>query len=217
MKLMIIGPQGSGKGTYASRISAALGIPHISTGQIFRDNIAAKTDLGKQVEGFINKGVLVPDETTMKVVKDRLAKPDAKKGFIFDGFPRNLKQAEELDKFLKLDHVIYLNVPEWLLLERISSRVTCRKCGKIYNLMSIKPKKSGVCDDCLGELYVRDDEKPEAIKTRLREYEKNTKPLVDYYKNKGLLRTAVCDNRDMMPEEAVKNIMKMIGAGDAKK
>jgi adenylate kinase len=216
MKLMIIGPQGSGKGTYASRISAALGIPHISTGQIFRDNIAAKTDLGKQVEGFINKGVLVPDEITMKIVKERLAKPDAKNGFIFDGFPRNLKQAEELDKFLKLDHVIYLNVPEWLLLERISSRVTCKKCGKIYNLMSIKPKRAGICDDCAGELYVRDDEKPDAIKTRLREYEKNTKPLIDYYKNKGILRTCTCDNRDMMPEEAVRNIMKMIGA-EAKK
>lgn len=210
MKLMIIGPQGSGKGTYASMISTKLCIPHISTGQIFRDNIAAGTDLGKTVEKYIKEGKLVPDEVTMNVVKERLERPDCKNGFIFDGFPRNISQAELLDSFSKLDAVIYLDVKKDILLERLTSRRTCNKCGKIYNLLFAKPKKQGVCDDCAGELIVRDDEKPEAIKARLAIYEKDTKPLIDYYSKKGVIRTFKCSNRDALPEENIKIILKLI-------
>jgi adenylate kinase len=211
MKMMIIGPQGSGKGTYASKLSAIMKIPHISTGQIFRDNIALGNALGKQVEKFVNTGALVPDEIVLEVVRKRMSEPDTKNGFIFDGFPRNTKQAEELEKLLKLDAVLYLDVPEWILLQRLSSRVTCKKCGKIYNLMSVKPKKEGKCDACEGELIVRDDEKPEAIKKRLEAYEKNTKPLVDYYTKKGILRDFKVDDPKTMPDEAVEMIVKLLG------
>jgi len=211
MKIMIIGPQGSGKGTYASRLSTVMKIPHISTGQIFRDSITQKTDLGKKVEKFLSAGILVPDEITMETVKHRIGEPDCKKGFIFDGFPRTLKQAEELNRISPLDVVLYLNVPEWILLKRLSSRVTCRKCGKIYNLLNFKPKKEGVCDECKGELIVREDETPEAIKMRLKEYEKNTKPLVDYYNKKGVLKTFKCESFDTTPEEAVAKILEILG------
>ena len=211
MKMMIIGPQGSGKGTYASKLSAILKIPHISTGQIFRDNIALGNELGKKVQSFVNSGALVPDEIVMEIVKKRLGEEDAKNGFIFDGFPRNARQAVELDKFLNLDAVIYLNVPEWILLQRLSSRRTCKMCSKIYNLQTIKPKIDGKCDACQGELIVRDDEKPEAIKKRLEAYEKDTKPLIDYYKSKGILREFRNENPNTMPDEAVEMILKMLG------
>lgn len=211
MKMMIMGPQGSGKGTYASRLSVILKIPHISTGQIFRDNIAAGTPLGKQVEDYIKAGKLVPDEITMGIVKDRISKPDCVNGFIFDGFPRSKAQAELFDEISGLDVVIYLDVPEWLLLKRLSSRVTCSECGKIYNLLNIKPKKEGACDECQGNLIVRDDETPEAIKMRLQQYEENTKPLIDYYKEKGILKSVTCDKLETPPEEMVEEILKIIG------
>jgi adenylate kinase len=211
MKMMIMGPQGSGKGTYASRLGEVFGIPSISTGQIFRENIAKGTRLGKEVEKFVNAGLLVPDEITMQVVKERLNEPDCKKGFIFDGFPRTLKQAEELEKIVHLDVVLYLNVPEWILVKRLSSRVTCKNCGKIYNLLNVKPKKDGVCDDCGGELIVREDETPESIKMRLKEYERGTKPLIDYYKNKGILKIFHNDVFETPPEECVKKILVILG------
>ena len=159
MKIVMLGPQGSGKGTYASRLSPILKTPHISTGQIFRDNIAKGTELGKKVEKFLNAGLLVPDDITMKVVKERIKQSDCKNGFIIDGFPRTLKQAEELDKISSLDVALYLDSPDWLLIKRLSSRVTCKNCGKIYNLLNVKPKKDGICDDCGGKLITREDEK----------------------------------------------------------
>jgi adenylate kinase len=211
MKMMIMGPQGSGKGTYAERLGEKFGIPHISTGQIFRDNIAKGTSLGKKVEKFLKAGLLVPDDITMEVVKQRIREPDCKKGFIFDGFPRTLKQAEDFEKIDTFDSVLYLDAPEWLLVKRLSSRVTCKKCGKIYNLLNVKPKKDGICDDCGGELIVREDETPESIKMRLKEYEKETKPLVDYYKKKGILKTFFNDKFEMSPEESIKIILNVLG------
>jgi len=211
MRMMIIGPTNSGKGTYASRLSEIFGIPHISTGQIFRENIAKGTFLGKKVEKFLDAGLLVPDDITMEVVKKRISEPDCKKGFIFDGFPRTLKQAEELEKIAPLDVVLYLDVPEWILLKRLSSRVTCKNCGKIYNLLNVKPKKDGICDDCGGELIVREDETPESIKMRLKEYEKDTKPLIDYYKKRGILKIFFNDKFEMPPEESVKIILNILG------
>ena len=211
MKIVMLGPQGSGKGTYASRLSPILGTPHISTGDIFRENIKEKTELGKKVEEYLQSGRLVPDEITLEIIKDRLSRPDCKNGFILDGFPRTLKQAEELENITNLDYVVYLNVPEWLLLKRLSSRVVCRDCGKIYNLLNIKPKEEGKCDLCSGELIRRKDETPEAIKVRLKEYEEKTKPIEDYYKKKGILLVVSCDRMESPPEENVKKILDLLG------
>jgi adenylate kinase len=211
MKMMIIGPQGSGKGTYADRLSEKFGVPHISTGEIFRENIKQKTELGKNIEKFVNSGLLVPDDVTMKVVEERINKPDCKKGFIFDGFPRTIKQAEELEKISSLDVVLYIDCPEWLLVKRMSSRITCKNCGKIYNLLNVKPKKEGVCNDCEGKLVVREDETPEAIKMRLKEYEKGTKPLIDYYDKKGILKRFYNDVFERSPEECVSKILDILG------
>jgi adenylate kinase len=211
MKIIMLGPQGSGKGTYASRLSPILGVPHISTGDIFRENIREKTELGKKVEGYLQSGKLVPDEITLEIIKDRLSTPDCENGFILDGFPRTLKQAKELEKITTPDHVIYLNVPEWLLLKRLSSRVVCKECGKIYNLLNIKPKEEGSCDVCSGELIRRKDETPEAIRVRLKEYDEKTKPIADYYKEKGILLVVSCDKLDSPPEENVKKILDLLG------
>jgi adenylate kinase len=211
MKLIIMGPQGSGKGTYASRLSTIFGMPHISTGQIFRDNIAQGTPLGKEVDKFLKSGVLVPDDITLETVKNRLSEPDCKKGFIFDGFPRTLKQAEGLEKITKLDYVINLVVPDWVLIKRLSLRVTCEKCGEIYNLGYLKPKIEGICDKCGGRLIQRDDDKEEAIKKRLREYEEKTKPLIDYYKNKGILLNIFNDKIETPPEIVVDKILVALG------
>lgn len=207
MKIIMLGPTNSGKGTYASRLSPILKVPHISTGQIFRDNIAKGTELGKKVEKFLNAGLLVPDDITMEVVKERIKRPDCKNGYIFDGFPRTLKQAEELEKIDPPEVVLYLDAPEWLLIKRLSSRVTCKNCGKIYNLLNVKPKKDGICDDCGGKLITREDETPESIKMRLKEYENNTKPLIEYYKKKGILKRFMNDKLDLPPNEGIKKIL----------
>jgi adenylate kinase len=211
MKLIIIGPQGSGKGTYASRLSTILTIPHISTGDIFRENIAKKTELGKKVEKIIKDGMLVPDDIVLEVVKERLKKSDCKKGFIFDGFPRTLKQAEGLESIAKLDHTINLVVPDWVLIKRLSLRVSCDKCGEIYNLGYLKPKVEGICDKCGGKLIQRDDDKEDAIKKRLKEYEEKTKPLIDYYKNKGILLNISNDKIETPPEIVVDKILVALG------
>jgi adenylate kinase len=211
MKLMIMGPMNSGKGTYASRIAQTMKIPHISTGQIFRENIAAKTELGKKVEVFLNKGILVPDDITVNVIRERISKTDCKKGFIFDGFPRSLGQAKQFDKITKFDIVICLDVPKDVLIERTSSRRTCKNCGEIFNTVWYKPKKEGICDKCGGELIQRADETPEAINKRLEEYEKSTKPLIDYYEKQGVLRRIVFDDPRAPPEENTRFILKALG------
>jgi adenylate kinase len=210
MKIIMLGPQGSGKGTYASRLSPILGIPHISTGEIFRENIAKKTELGKKVEKFLNSGELVPDHITMKIVKQRLKKPDCKNGFIFDGFPRTLRQAKELEKISLPDFVIYIYAPEWILLERLTSRIICDKCGKIYNLKTLKPKKESICDECGGKLIRRKDETSESIKVRLKEYEEKTKPIIEYYEKKGIVKKFLNNRLDLPPEEGVREILNLI-------
>jgi adenylate kinase len=212
MKIIMLGPPGSGKGTYASRLSPILGIPHISTGDIFRENVSSKTELGKKVAKFYNSGLLVPDEITVELIKERLKRPDCKDGFIFDGYPRTIKQAEELEKITSIDVVIYLNIPEWLILKRLSSRVTCKKCGKIYNLLNIKPKREGICDGCGGELIRRNDETEEVIKKRLKEYEEKTKPIMENYKKKGILKTFFNDKIDLHPDDGTKQILDLLGA-----
>lgn len=197
MKIIFLGPPGSGKGTYASRIGVQLGIPQISTGDLFRAEIAAETPLGKTAAEYINKGQFVPDDITLDMVKARIAKPDCKNGLIFDGFPRTIPQADALKQMTKVDIVINLVLPDDILIEKISARRSCKKCGNIYNIAYIKregidmppmlPKKEGMCDKCGGELVQREDEKPEVVKERLEVYKRQAAPLVDYYRKLGLL------------------------------
>jgi len=210
MNLVIFGPQGSGKGTYASRISPVYKIPHISTGDIFRENIKNQTELGKKVEKFVNSGIYVPDEITIKILKERISRNDAKNGFILDGYPRTKDQAIALDKLTKIDAVINLNVPEWILLERMAYRVTCENCHTIYNTKTLKSKKEGFCDKCGGKLIQRADETPEAIKKRLQQYREMSEPLTDYYKKKGIVINIKIDKADVPPENIVAVILKKL-------
>lgn len=210
MRLIIFGPQGSGKGTYASRLSPVLGIPQISTGDMIRAEVALKTPLGREFEKIINAGRLVSDEMANKILKQRIEKEDAKKGFILDGYPRTLPQAENLDKITKIDAVINLVVPETVLIQRLSSRIICRKCGTIFNTLTLKPKVDGTCDKCGGELYQRDDDKPEAIKQRLKLYREQSEPLITFYRKKGIVLDIPCDRADIPPEIIVEKILNAL-------
>jgi adenylate kinase len=178
MKIIFIGPQGSGKGTQAKIISEELKIPHISTGDLFR-SIEGK--LKEEIDAYVNKGQLVPDELTVKLLKERISKPDCRQGFILDGFPRNLNQAKLLEKITKIDKVIEINISDELAVERIFSRISCRKCGAVYNLITNPPRKLNVCDRCQGELYRRADDNPNAIRKRLETYHKETEPILKKY------------------------------------
>jgi adenylate kinase len=198
MNIVFLGPPGSGKGTYASRIAPQMGIPQISTGDLLREAVAKKTPVGRKAEDYMNKGQLVPDEIIMQMVKERLSRPDAKKGFIFDGFPRTIPQADALGGMSKIDVVINIRLPDAIIIQKILARRTCEKCGQIYNIADIKfgkirmppvsPKKEGVCDKCGGKLVSRSDETEKIIKDRLDVYRKQTQPLIDYYTKRGLLR-----------------------------
>ena len=217
MNIVFLGPPGSGKGTYSSRSAPKLGIPHISTGDLLRDAVAKKTAIGKKAEGYMKKGELVPDDIIMQIVKERLSKPDARPGFIFDGFPRNVEQADALEGIRKVELVINLRIPDYVIIQKILARRTCEKCGEIYNVADIRfekvnmppvlPKKPGICDKCGGKLVSRTDETEQIIKERLDVYRKETKPLIDYYSRKKLLR-----NVDVIgsPEVMVPIIMKAI-------
>jgi len=207
MKLAIFGPQGSGKGTYASRLSPHFKIPHISTGDLIRAEITNKTGLGKKLEPVVNAGQLISDEIVIKLLKNRLNQPDAKKGFILDGFPRTLSQAESLDSITKLDYVINLVVPEWILIKRLSARVQCSKCGTIFNTITLKPKKEGICDKCGGKLTQRDDDKPDAVKKRLAIYHSQSAPLIGFFRTKGIVVDIENNKLDTPPEEVVAKII----------
>lgn len=192
MQLILLGLPGAGKGTQAERITEEFGVPHISTGDMFRAAIAAETPLGKEVKGYLDSGRLVPDEVTIKVVQNRFEQPDAKQGFLLDGFPRTLPQAEALDATLaemgrSLDAVLYIHVPQEVLLARLTGRRICKTCGATYHVVFQPPQVENVCDKCHGELYQRTDDTEEAVATRLEQYA-HTAPLVDYYRDKGLLR-----------------------------
>jgi len=184
VNLIIFGPPGAGKGTYASRLATLLKIAGIATGDIFREEIKQNTLLGRKVADFVNKGVLVPDEITIEILKKRISEPNSQKGFILDGYPRTIEQAKALEMIAKIDAVIRIIVPEWIIIERLSNRRICSNCGEVYNLRYLKPKIEGVCDKCGGQLYQREDDKPEVIKERLKVYEKQTQPLIEYYKKK---------------------------------
>jgi adenylate kinase len=193
MRIILLGPPGAGKGTQAKDLVEKYGIPQISTGDILRKNLADKTPLGLEAKKYMDKGELVPDAVVVGIVRDRLKESDCAKGYILDGFPRTVPQAEELDKALAamstpLDKVLSIDVPDEELVKRLSGRRMCRGCNAGYHVMFKAPKVEGKCDACGGELYQRDDDKEEAIKNRLVVYQASTAPLIKYYRDKGLLR-----------------------------
>jgi adenylate kinase len=208
VNLVIFGPPGSGKGTYASRLQLKLGIPAIATGDILREIVRQKSKLANTVKDYMSTGKLVPDSIVIQVLKERLARDDCKKGFILDGFPRTIEQAEALDKITDIDAVILLHVPEWILVERLSSRRICRECGEVYNILYLKPKREGVCDKCGGELYQRMDDTPKVVKDRLGVYEKQTEPLIKHYRGKLPFVESKCEKLEVPPEVAVEEILK---------
>ena len=202
MKIIMLGAPGAGKGTQAKMIAEKYRIPHISTGDIFRANIKNGTELGKQAKEYMDKGQLVPDELTVKILLDRVAQEDCKNGYVLDGFPRTIPQAEVLDKALTelgdhIDYAIDVNVPDENIIKRMSGRRACLTCGATYHIEHVPPKKEGICDACGNELVLRDDDKPETVKNRLDVYHKQTQPLIDYYTEKNILKT-VDGTVDMM-------------------
>ncbi|MDD5071754.1 MAG: adenylate kinase [Patescibacteria group bacterium] len=188
MNIIIMGPQGSGKGTQAEILAQKLGIPHISTGEIFRENIKNQTELGKKIDSIVKSGALVPDEITNEITKQRLEQEDCANGFVLDGFPRNLPQAEFLDKVKDIDLVLEIWISDEEAIKRIGQRRTCLKCQKVYHLTYNPPKNDEICDECGEKLVIREDDKPATIKKRLNLYHKETRPLLDYYKDKGIYK-----------------------------
>ena len=195
MRIVLVGPPGAGKGTQAAFLANNLSIPHISTGDLFRANISQQTDLGKLAKSYMDAGNLVPDEVTIAMAKDRMEQPDAANGFLLDGFPRNVSQAEALDELLEaenmqLDAVLDLEVPEDEVVKRIAGRRICRNdSSHVFHVTYKQPAKEGVCDVCGGELYQRDDDSEETVRTRLEVYHTQTEPIIDYYKAQGLVVT----------------------------
>ncbi len=194
MKIIMLGAPGAGKGTQAKMIAEKYNIPHISTGDIFRANIKAGTELGVEAKKYIDQGLLVPDELTVKILLDRVAQDDCANGYVLDGFPRTIPQAEVLDNALtelgdKIDYAINVDVPDENIINRMGGRRACLACGATYHIAYVPPKKEGICDKCGQELILRDDDKPETVKNRLEVYHKQTQPLIDFYSNKGVLKS----------------------------
>ncbi|MEE9323098.1 MAG: adenylate kinase [Candidatus Aenigmarchaeota archaeon] len=207
MNMIFLGPPGIGKGTQAEVVSRKYGIPRISTGEIMREEVKRGTELGKEVKGYMARGELVPDELVMDITKKRVMEGDCERGFVLDGVPRTVRQAEELGRVTKIDIVLNLVTSEKVILERMAGRLTCRKCGAVYHKKSIPPKREGVCDRCRGELYQREDQSEKVVEKRLEMYEKETKPLVEYYKKKGILIEV---NAEGGKEDVVKRTEKVI-------
>ncbi len=214
MKLIMLGAPGAGKGTQAKKIAEEYNIPHISTGDIFRANIKAGTELGQKVKTYMDKGLLVPDELVTDLVVDRLQQEDCKQGYVLDGFPRTIPQAEDLDKALAaigeaIDYAINVEVPDENIINRMSGRRACVSCGATYHIVHNPAKAEDVCDSCEGELILRDDDKPETVKKRLDVYHEQTQPLIDFYTAKGVL---VEVDGTVHMDEVFAAIRKIIGA-----
>lgn len=214
MKIIMLGAPGAGKGTQAKQIADKYSIPHISTGDIFRANIKNGTELGKKAKQYMDQGALVPDELTCDLVMDRIQQDDCKNGFVLDGFPRTIPQAEALDAALekineKMDYAINVDVPDENIVNRMSGRRACLNCGATYHLISIPPKVEGICDRCGSEIVLREDDKPETVQKRLKVYHEQTQPLIDYYKNQGILKSV--DGTQPM-DEVFKAIVTILGA-----
>ena len=194
MKIIMLGAPGAGKGTQAKMIADKYGVPHISTGDIFRANIKNGTELGMEAKKYMDQGLLVPDELTVRILLDRVAQDDCKNGYVLDGFPRTIPQAEVLDSELTklgdhIDYAINVDVPDENIVKRMSGRRACLTCGATYHIEHVPPKKEGICDVCGSELVLRDDDKPETVKNRLNVYHEQTQPLIDFYTEKGVLKT----------------------------
>ena len=213
MKIIMLGAPGAGKGTQAKMIAEKYGLPHISTGDIFRANIKNGTELGKEAKEYMDKGLLVPDELTVRLLLDRVAQDDCKNGYVLDGFPRTIPQAEVLDEKLselgeKVDYAINADVPDENIVNRMSGRRACLNCGATYHIVSIPPKKEGICDVCASALVLRDDDKPETVQNRLKVYHDQTQPLIDFYEKKGVLRSV---DGTLPMEEVFTAITKILG------
>ena len=194
MKIIMLGAPGAGKGTQAKMIADLYGVPNISTGDIFRANIKNGTELGMEAKKYMDQGLLVPDELTVRILLDRVAQDDCKNGYVLDGFPRTIPQAEVLDSELTklgdhIDYAINVDVPDENIVKRMSGRRACLTCGATYHIEHVPPKKEGICDVCGSELVLRDDDKPETVKNRLNVYHEQTQPLIDFYTEKGVLKT----------------------------
>ena len=214
MKIIMLGAPGAGKGTQAKQIADKYQIPHISTGDIFRANIKEGTELGKKAKTFMDQGDLVPDELTVALVADRIVKEDCKNGFVLDGFPRTIPQAEALDKTLeemgeKMDYAIDVDVPDENIVNRMGGRRACVNCGATYHIVSIPTKVEGICDDCGSGLILREDDKPETVQKRLSVYHEQTQPLIEYYGGQGILKT-VDGTRPM--KNVFEDIIRIFGA-----
>lgn len=201
MKIVMLGAPGAGKGTQAEMLAKKYDIPHVSTGDIFRMNIKNGTELGMEAKKYMDQGLLVPDELTVRILLDRVAKDDCKKGYVLDGFPRNIPQANVLEEALtrlgdKIDYAINVDVPDENIIRRMSGRRACLSCGATYHIEHVPPKQEGVCDKCGQELVLRDDDKPETVTSRLQVYKDQTQPLIDFYAEKGILHN-VDGTKDM--------------------
>ena len=212
MKIIMLGAPGAGKGTQAKMIADKYSVPHISTGDIFRANIKNGTELGQEAKKYMDQGLLVPDELTVKILLDRVANEDCKNGYVLDGFPRTIPQAEVLDKALtelsdKIDYAINVDVPDENIIKRMSGRRACLACGATYHIEHVPPMQEGICDRCGKELVLRDDDQPETVKNRLNDYHEQTQPLIDFYTNKGVLKTVdgTVDMKDVFA--AIVNIL----------
>ena len=213
MRIIMLGAPGAGKGTQAKKIAEKYNVPHISTGDIFRANIKNGTDLGVKAKSYMDQGLLVPDELVVDLVADRIQQDDAKAGYVLDGFPRTIPQAESLDAALakmgqKIDYAIDVEVPDENIINRMSGRRACVKCGATYHLQYAKPKAEGVCDVCGEQLILRDDDKPETVQKRLGVYHQQTQPLIDYYENQNALKE-VDGTKDM--EDVFADIVAILG------
>lgn len=186
LNAIIFGAPGAGKGTYSTRMQNQLGVDVIAMGDIFRESVKQDSELGRKVRSYVEKGALVPDEVVVEVLKDRLSRVPEGKGFLLDGFPRTIAQAEELQNIAKIDVILMLEVPDQIIVERLTSRRICKNCGEVYNIRFLKPKVEGVCDKCGGQLYQRADDNEDVIRNRLQVYKTQTEPVVAYYKQKGV-------------------------------
>lgn len=211
MKIVLLGPPGAGKGTQAKRLAAKVTLPHISTGDLLRENVKNGTPLGKEAKDFMDKGLLVPDELVARMLSERFNQPDVKKGFILDGYPRNIAQAKTLDellsgKALDLDFVVYLDTTDSIIIQRLSGRLVCSGCGANFHVTNMPPKKSGACDGCGASLYQRNDDKEETIKKRLEVYKKEISPLIAYYQAQQKLNRL---SGDKDPEIVLREIIEL--------
>jgi len=208
LNAIIFGAPGAGKGTYSTRMQNQLGVDVIAMGDIFRESVKQNSELGNKVKSYVEKGALVPDEVVVEVLKERLSRIPAGKGFLLDGFPRTIAQAETLQKIAKIDVILMLDVPDQIIVERLTSRRLCKNCGTVYNIRFLKPKVEGKCDKCGGELYLRADDNETVIRNRLQVYKTQTEPVVEYYKKTGIpFIVNVTKSIDQPPEPMVEHMM----------